>query len=86
MPSADEMKESPPELGVWLVQDVQHDLIARGRVRDHIRQQLLPPLEPLRRLGLCAWVCIKLVVQQHIKPICSEIAHLQQALHLMHAD
>lgn len=86
MQSADEVKASPPELGVWLVQEVQHDLIAGGRVRDHICQQLLPPLQPLPRLGLCAWVCVKLVVQQHIETICSEITHLQQALHLMHSD
>ena len=66
-----------PELGVRLVEQVQHDLVPRGGVRDDVLQHLPPPRHPLPWHRLGGVVRVELVVQQHVEAVGGEVAHLQ---------
>ena len=68
-----------PELGIRLVEQVQHDLVAGGGVRDDVLQHLPPPRHPLPRHRLGGVIRVELIVQQHVEAVGSEVAHLRQS-------
>ena len=68
-----------PELGIRLVEQVQHDLVAGGGVRDDVLQHLPPPRHPLPRHRLGGVIRVELIVQQHVEAVGGEVAHLRQS-------